>query len=269
MQATFEKDGLRLNYYVDDFTDSWSNPQVVLMLHSALGSSLRFNSWVPGLSRKYRVIRLDMRGHGESDIPSADSEFSLSVLADDVIALLDHLGEKRVHMVGNSGGGYVGQHLAMQFPERIATLALFASGPGAGTTQVASWVPKIKDKGLRHFVAETIADRLPPHLMKSPLSEAFIDALADNDIDFVCRLYAYMGSQNWTDQLSRIQCPTLVVVPGEGRIGSPASYRPMLEKIPQCEMLVYSGEYHHVCEYLPDRCVIDLLSFLERHRNAY
>jgi pimeloyl-ACP methyl ester carboxylesterase len=269
MQRSFVHDGLRFNYYDHDFSDPWSDAPVILMLHAALGNALRFNSWVPYLSRKYRVIRLDQRGHGLSQVPSPDSELSIAVMVKDVLALMDHLQIPRLHIVGNSGGGYVGQHLAMSHPDRVATLALFGSGPGAGTTPVSTWIPQIRSQGLRNFLAESMANRLPPEMMGTSHCENFIDAMANNDVDFACRLYEYMGSQNWTEQLGLIQCPSLIVVPGQGRIGSVDTYRPMLEKIRQCEMLVYAGEYHHVCEYLPERCVTDLLSFLERHKNSY
>lgn len=269
MQASFVKDGLRLNYYDHDFTYPWERAPVVLMLHAALGNAQRFNAWMPALTRKYRVVRLDMRGHGLTDVPAPDTELSLGVLVDDVLALLDHLGVERVHFIGNSGGGYVGQHLAMNHPDKVATLGLFASGPGAGTTQVSTWIPKIKASGLKAFLTETVVDRLPPELIGTPHCEDFVAAMANNDLEFACRFYEYMGSNSWVDQLHRIQCQTLVVVPGGGRIGTPDTYRPMAENIRNCEMLVYSGEYHHVCEYLPHRCVTDYMSFLERHADAY
>jgi hypothetical protein len=65
--------------------------------------------------------------------------------------------------------------------------------------------------------------------------------------------------------LHKIQCPTLVVVPGAGRIGAADVYQPMRTNLRQGEVLVYEGERHSICEYLADRCVADLRSFLARH----
>ena len=58
------KDGLRLAYYVDDFTDPWRKPDTLLLLHAAMGNSQRWFQWVPKLARDYRVVRLDLRGPG-------------------------------------------------------------------------------------------------------------------------------------------------------------------------------------------------------------
>ena len=59
-------DGLKLAYYVDDNTDPWADAPTLLMLHAAMGNAQRFYAWVPMLSRHYRVVRLDLRGHGNS-----------------------------------------------------------------------------------------------------------------------------------------------------------------------------------------------------------
>jgi len=266
VQSFFEHDGLRFNYYLDDFTDSWADAPTIFMVHGAMANARRFRSWVPALARRYKVVRMDMRGHGESSVPGGHSELSLPVLVGDVLALLDHLRCDKVHFVGNSAGGYVGQHLAMDHPERVATLALFASAPGLKNSQASTWLPLVAASGLRRFLADTIDDRFPPHLVGTPQMDEFLDDLGDNDVPFIGRFVGYMASQEWADQVHRIQCPTLVVVPGAGRIGAASVYQPLKERVARSEMLVYEGERHSICEYLPDRCVADLLSFLERHR---
>lgn len=265
MQYHFDHDGVRFNYYVDDFTDPWAHAPTVFLLHGAMANADRFRSWVPGLSRHYKVVRMDMRGHGKSSVPALDAALSMEVLVKDVLALLDHLGCEQVHFVGNSAGGYVGQHLAMDHPERIATLALFGSAPGLKNSQASTWLPMVAEKGMRAFLAETIDDRFPPHMVGTPQVEMFLDDLGDNDVPFIGKFVGYMSTQEWSDQVHRIGCPTLVVVPGAGKIGSTAVYQPLKERTPRAEMLVYEGERHSICEYLPDRCVNDLLSFLTRH----
>jgi len=63
-------DGLKLAYYVDDFTDPWRTPDTLVLLHAAMASALRWFDWVPRLARRYRVVRLDLRGHGNSVVRS-------------------------------------------------------------------------------------------------------------------------------------------------------------------------------------------------------
>src|SRR3972149_4293397 len=62
-------DGLRLCYVIDDYTDPWRMSDTLVMVHAAMGSSRRFYAWVPHLARDFRVVRFDLRGHGETDVP--------------------------------------------------------------------------------------------------------------------------------------------------------------------------------------------------------
>ena len=88
-------DGLRLAYYIDDYTDPWRQPETLLLLHAAMGSARRYFGWVPHLARHRRVVRLDLRGHGASLVPAADAPLTLERLVGDVEDLLDHLGVER------------------------------------------------------------------------------------------------------------------------------------------------------------------------------
>jgi len=106
-------DGVELAYYVDDFTEPWKGAPILLLLHAAMGSARRYYAWVPPLSRHYRVVRMDLRGHGNSPVPPADRELALDRLVGDVAELMDHLDCASAHIVGNSAGGYLGQQLAM------------------------------------------------------------------------------------------------------------------------------------------------------------
>src|SRR5882757_9323188 len=133
-------DGVPLAYYIDDSTDPWKNAPVLLLLHAAMGSARRYYAWVPLLSRRYRVVRMDLRGHGNSPVPPADRELRLERLVSDVAELMDHLGCPSAHIVGNSAGGYLGQQLAMTQGERVRSLLLFGSAPGLKQSQAPSWI---------------------------------------------------------------------------------------------------------------------------------
>lgn len=264
MQSFFENDGLRMSYHVDDFTDPWEKAQTIVLLHGAMSSARRFYSWVPRLSRHYRVVRLDLRGHGGSEVPPADAALSLDHLVSDAVALLDHLGCDSAHVVGNSTGGYVGQQLAIQHPRRVQTLALYASTPGLRRSQVGGWIPQMREMGFRRFFAETLSDRFPPDVAASPLAAWFLDEICKNDPDYIARFLLALSTLDWSEDLHRITCPTLIVVPGAEPIGSVGEYEPMKQRIPRGEMLVYDGARHSVGDYLADRCVSDLLGFLAR-----
>ena len=82
----------------------------VVMLSNSLGT--RLEMWDPqmqALTERYRVLRYDSRGHGRSEAP--DGPYTIDMLADDALGLLDALDIERVHFCGLSKGGMVGQVL--------------------------------------------------------------------------------------------------------------------------------------------------------------
>ncbi len=175
MDSFIASDGVRLAYAIDDFTDPWKKAPVLLLLHAAMGSMRRYYAWVPSLARHYRVMRPDLRGHGASQIPPPEPALTLARLVADVAELLDHIGVASAHIVGNSAGGYLGQQLAMTQGERVRSLMLFGSTPGLKKSQAPSWIPQIAAKGLRGFLAETIAERLPLDKVDPGLVTWFLD----------------------------------------------------------------------------------------------
>jgi 3-oxoadipate enol-lactonase len=255
-------DGVSIAYYIDDFTDPWKTAPTLLLLHGAMGHSGRFYAMVPSLARCYRVVRMDLRGHGRSEIPPAGPSLLMKRLVADVSELMDHLKLAHAHVVGNSAGGYLGQWLAMTAPERVISLSLFGSTPGLKNSQAATWLPRVAKEGLRNFLADTISDRFPVDHTDPGLVDWFLDEAAKNDPTYIANFIGLMTTLDWSDQLHRIACPTLVVVPGAETVGSTRNYDVMRERIPDVRMLSYEGMPHNICDSLPDRCAGDVLSFL-------
>ncbi len=255
-------DGLSLAYYVDDFTDPWQRPEMLLLLHAAMGSSRRYFAWVPHLARHWRVVRLDLRGHGSSQVPPAERPLLLDRLVGDVAELLDHLGVASAHIVGNSAGGYLGQQMAMTRAQRVKSLSLFGSTPGLKNSQAPSWIPQIQAKGLRAFLAATIADRLPADADPG-LINWFLDEAGRNDPAYIAKFVLLMASYDWSAEVTRIQVPTLVVIPGGETVGSFANYEPF-RRLGDVEFRVYDGLPHNICDAVPDRCAEDVRDFLRR-----
>jgi pimeloyl-ACP methyl ester carboxylesterase len=255
-------DGLKLAYFVDDFSDPWKESSVLLLLHSAMGNAHRFYAWVPRLSRRYKVVRMDLRGFGESQVPGEDVPLTMERLVQDTAELLDHIGCDSAHIVGNSAGGYIGQNLAMTSPARVRSLALFGSTPGLKNSQAASWLPRVARDGLRKFLADTIADRFILERTDPALIEWFLDEAAKCDPAYVGRFVGLMSSLEWSDRLGEIRCPTLVVMPGHETVGSIRNYDAMRDRIPDVEVIAYEGMPHNICDAVPDRCVDDVLTFL-------
>jgi len=88
--------------------------------------------------------------------------------------------------------------------ERVRSLMLFGSTPGLKNSQAPSWIPQIQAKGMRAFLAETIADRLPLDKVDPGLVEWFLDEAAKNDPAYIGKFVLLMASYDWSDQLGRI-----------------------------------------------------------------
>ena len=228
-----------------------------------MGSSKRWYAAVPPLCRHYRVVRMDLRGHGESQVPPPEPPLSMDRLVQDVRELLDHLGCGAVHIVGNSAGGYLAQNLAMASPERVRSLMLFGSTPGLKNSQAHTWLPRVARRG-----CATSSPRRSRTASRTATTsghiEWFLDEAAKNDTAYIGRFVGLMTTLWWADELPRIKCPTLLVMPGAETVGSTQNYEIMRAKIPDCELIAYDGLPHNICDIVPDRCAADMLAFLRR-----
>ena len=74
---------LQLHYLVDDFTEPWTEPETILLLHGNAESGLAWYAWVPVLARRFRVVRPDMRGYGASTPMPRDFAWTLDGIIDD------------------------------------------------------------------------------------------------------------------------------------------------------------------------------------------
>jgi 3-oxoadipate enol-lactonase len=109
---------VRLHYRIDG-----PEAGATLVLSNSLGTD--FEMWAPqveALSARFRVLRYDTRGHGQSSVPPG--EYTIAQLGRDVLALLDFLHFDRVQFAGLSMGGMTGMWLGVHAPERITTLTL-------------------------------------------------------------------------------------------------------------------------------------------------
>ncbi|UCD81712.1 MAG: alpha/beta fold hydrolase, partial [Desulfobacterales bacterium] len=110
--------GIDINY---ELTGRQGAP-VVMLSHSLASSMVMWNPQLDSLEPQFKVLRYDMRGHGGSDAP--DGAYSLELLAEDAVALLDALSIDTVHFVGLSIGGMIGQGLALNYADRLKSLTL-------------------------------------------------------------------------------------------------------------------------------------------------
>src|SRR5476649_2271291 len=126
-----------------------------LMLSNSLGCTLQM--WEPqmtALTKQFRVVRYDRRGHGKSGVPPGP--YSMERFGRDVLAILDDLNIEKAHWCGLSMGGMVGQWLGANSPERFDRIIL--SNTACYYPDPTNWLNRIKavkEGGLK-AVADTV-----------------------------------------------------------------------------------------------------------------
>jgi pimeloyl-ACP methyl ester carboxylesterase len=112
----------------------------VLFLHGGLVSGDEYAPQRHALSQRRTVILPDRRGHGRT--PEVDAPFGYQTMADDTIAFMDAIGLQRAHVVGHSDGGILALLLAVQWPDRVASIVPISANTRADAVepQMRSWL---------------------------------------------------------------------------------------------------------------------------------
>ena len=269
MRSFKASDGLEVAYALDDYTDPWRSPETVILVHAAMGSSTRFYAWVPHLARDFRVLRIDMRGHGMTQMPAPD-QLTPERIVKDIVELADHVGAAKFHVGGSSAGAILSEKVAIDHPDRVLSLAAFCGTGGVkhGLQDHATWVQKIGDKGLAAFLRETIHDRVDTKKTDPGFVDWFIEESGVTSVEALKRFIPMMRKFEVLDDLHRIRCPTLAVAPGDDPIHTIDQFQVLPDKIANCEFIVYDGLPHNITDAVPDRCAEDYRRFLLKHRSA-
>lgn len=119
-----ELNGLRYNVRVA------GDGPVLLLLHGFTGDLHTWDPFVPRWAERFRVVAVDLPGHGRTDAPANPVRYAMARCVDDLLALLNEMGAVDVRVLGYSMGGRVALHLALAAPERIAALVLESASPG-------------------------------------------------------------------------------------------------------------------------------------------
>ncbi len=118
-------DAVRLYY------EEAGSGRTLVFVHEFAGD---YRSWEPQLryfSRRYRCVAFNARGYPPSEVPQALAQYSQERARDDVVAILDHLGVDRAHIVGLSMGGFATLHVGLTYPQRASSLVVAGCGYGA------------------------------------------------------------------------------------------------------------------------------------------
>jgi 3-oxoadipate enol-lactonase len=248
------------------FTDGGGPGDAVLLVH-AIGCDLRmWDALGAELAPRYRVVRMDVRGHGKSAVTAGP--YSLDQLADDARDVLDSLAIEKAHWVGLSMGGMIGQAFALRHSRRLRKLVLANTTSSYGAEGPKMWEARAKavHEGGMAAITELAMQRYFSDDFRASSSD-IVDRigagfLATDPAGYIACCNA-IRDLDFAGELHRIKAPTLVIA-GEKDVGTPvAMSKAIADAIPGAKLAVIPGAAHLSAVEDPaafNRLVVDFLS---------
>ncbi len=223
-----EVEDARFNYRFD----GPENAPILVLSHS-LGADLSmWEPQIPGLTKKFRVLRYDSRGHGLSDV--TPGPYTLERLSRDLLGMLDSLKIERAHFCGLSMGGMVGQWLGVNAPNRLKSITLCNTAAKIGTTE--TWntrIQTIKDGGMAAVALAVIPRWFTENFIKQ--SPAAVDnirqILLHTSPDGYAACCAALRDADLREAISRVKLPALMISGTHDVVSPPAEGHLIVEHI--------------------------------------
>ncbi len=219
-----------------------------LVLSNSLGSNhSMWDDQISELTKKFRVLRYDTRGHGLSGAP--EGPYNFNQLTEDVLAILNEYGIESTKFMGLSLGGMTGLGLAISYPERIEKLVVADARANAPKNVQKIWdlrIEMIRDGGLEAIVDTTVDLWITEESKKSTpeLVQRIKDMVIGNDIEgYISTCYA-LKKLNYFSNLKSIKCPVLYIGGNEDQSADPYTMKQMADATPNGRHEVISGARH-------------------------
>ncbi len=177
--------------------------QPLILIHGGLGLIGMYEQLLPTLAASRQVIGVELQGHGHT--PDVDRPFSFEQMADDVAALVKHLGLDKTDVLGYSLGGGVALQTIIRHPDAVRKLVL-VSAPFKNV----GWYPEVR-AGMKSMNAQAAKA-----MVGSPMHQAFVSAAAKPDegwTSLVTKTGQLLGQEyDWSKGVATIKLPTLIAV---------------------------------------------------------
>lgn len=220
---------------------------VVCLSHSLACSGMMWDPQMPLLSERFRVLRYDTRGHGDSDAP--DGPYSLDQLADDAVAMLDVLDIGQVHWVGLSMGGMIGQNLGLRHPDRLASLTLCDTLAVVPDEAQGIWEDRIQtaqSRGMAPLCDATLARWFTPayRQRRPPAFESIREQILATPVSGYVGCCQAIRRIDYLDRLDRIRLPTRLIVGADDPSTPPSASEAIHRRIRGSSLVVIDDAAH-------------------------
>jgi pimeloyl-ACP methyl ester carboxylesterase len=222
-------DGTAINYEVHD----GGGGETLLLLPGLLGSLEQWRRFLPPLCADFRVVLLDLRGHGHSE--NASSTLQPERMVQDIAGLLDHLGIGEAHTAGYSLGGYLGLMLHLQEPRRVPTLLMHATK--------FYWTAEAMAMMRQQLDPDTMVEKAPGYAGR--LANEHGGGRWRNLVRQAADLVAGLGASGLTEGMIRhVQAPVLVSVGDCDELVTLPEAQRLSRALPHGQLLVLPGVRH-------------------------
>ena len=254
-------DGVRLHFEIEG-----SGPPLVLHLGAGADADLwGAAGYVEPLSEAYTCILFDHRGHGKSDHPTTVAANHIDRYADDLAALVKHLGHSRVSFFGWSSGVAVGLKAVDQHPDLFDALVLFGPMARRATPdQIAESTKQrlvaMRQKGWRYLLDAMVAEE------KFPVPQWFLDRVLATDTGPWLAYTEARPLWNWSpwDAVPRVKAPALILA---GELEDPDDVMRDVAALMPDATRVRIPDREHINAFLYSEFVVPLvMDFLARRR---
>ena len=260
-------DGRRIYF---DLTGPTDGP-VVCFTHSLASDSGMWAEQVPGLlAEGYRVLRLDMRGHGGSD--PVEGDYTMAAMADDVAMALDTLGIPKVQYIGLSIGGMIGQAFAIRHGDKLISAmwcdtmpktpdgAAGAWGPRIDAVKGAGSVAPLADPTMERWFTDAFKPRAPGRWRE------IRDTIAGTTATGYLGCAAAILNYDFMADLPSVKTPTLVVCGDQDEGTPPAANKLIAETVPGARYEEIANARHFPNVEHPDVFNAIMMPWLAQHR---
>ncbi len=237
----------------------------LLLLHSLGWDGSMWDPQAPEWAQGYRVVCVDLRGHGRSPDPSGP--YTVADLAADAVAVMDALGIRRFSVCGLSLGGQVALAIAATHPERVERLVACATAARLGTQ--AGWRERaaaVRAHGLEH-IADLVMERFFSDGFRASEPGVVAEAraaLLQGSAEGYASCCEALATADLRGSLGAIRAPTLLVA-GEADVSTPPTGMAALERaIEDSALLVIPGAGHILNRESPDRVTAAIFDHLDR-----
>lgn len=271
----FDIDGMQLVPEGDRMVER----PVLFLLHGGPGGDhVGFKSQLGSLRDVAQLVYIDHRGSGRSG-PSDPETWTLDQNIDDIDALREHLGLERIAVLGSSYGGMVAQGYAIRYPSRVSNLILGVTAPSYRFMDEAKRILAARGtpeqirvcERLWNANFESLDQLLEYYLIMGPLySVKFEPSHAEaaarrslRNFDQTNRGFGgFLKTYDFTPDLHKILCPTLVLAGAHDWICPPNQSRIIADKIPRAHLKIFPNSSHSIGADEPEAFLAAIRGFL-------